>query len=240
VNVIQPSQLDAEDRSDRPERLERRGHDTRRRPFTRTLESTAVSTFLENDGTTTDAKMDMVDASSRVAYLLHPAAGYPSLAEDDLAQVLDFATGLVSANGLELQPSGLRRYVRLFRTQAVEAWGIAWASSTYLGLHDHGGSTAAYHVVAGTLVEASTSLSTRDPLITRALQTGTRNSLGPDHVHELWNPSPTPALSVHVYSPPLHSMSFYTDEASNYLSNFRTETEADWPNPERWAERAIG
>jgi hypothetical protein len=215
-----------------------RGHDTGRSPFTNTLEPTALSTFLENDVTASSPKMD--NTSSRVAHLLHPAAGYHSLAEDDLGQVLDFATGLVSSNGLALQPTGLRRYVRLFRTRAVEAWGIAWASSTYLGLHDHGGSMAAYHVVAGTLLEASTSLLTKDPLVTRAIRPGTRRSLGPDHAHELWNPSPTPALSVHVYSPPLHSMSYYTDDASNYLKKFRTETEADWPNPERWTERAIG
>jgi hypothetical protein len=122
-----------------------------------------------------------------------------------------------------------RRYERLFRTSAVEAWLIAWGSSTYLGLHDHGGSRAAYQVVGGSLTESSADLTTRSPLSTRKLGLGARRSLSEHHVHELWNPSAAMALSVHVYSPPLHTMSFYSDDSAHYLTKLRTESELEWP-----------
>ena len=239
VSVVQLSQTEAAHESDHIERSDL-GYEIDRRAFTPTLEREANSTFLQDDVTTSDADLEALGQSGRIARLLHPACRSRTLGEDDIAQVLDYATGLVSVNGLKFQPSGRRPYARLFRTQAVEAWVIAWASSTYLGLHDHGGSRAEYHVVAGTLYEASTALSTRAPLITRPLQAGARRSLGSSHVHELWNPSPNPALSVHAYSPPLHSLSFYIDHGSNYLTKIRTETDADWPNPEPWTEGAIG
>jgi hypothetical protein len=135
---------------------------------------------------------------------------------------------------------GGRRYVQLFRTEAVEAWIIAWAPSAYLGLHDHGESSGAFQVLSGQLREVSTDLIDRSPLATLHLRRGARRSLQPSHVHDLWNPTKDPALSVHVYSPPLRAMSFYSDDPATYLAKLRTETAAEWPTPERWAERAVG
>jgi hypothetical protein len=94
--------------------------------------------------------------------------------------------------------------------------------------------------VAGRLREVSTDLVGRGPLATLRLRPGMRRSLGPNHVHDLWNPTREPALSVHVYSPPLQSMNFYSDQPSTYLTKLRTETEVEWPDPDRWAERAVG
>ena len=95
-------------------------------------------------------------------------------------------------------------------------------------LHDHGGSRSAFQVVAGLLEERSTSLDTRALLATVQLRAGGRRSLAPRDVHGVWNPSQLPALSVHVYSPPLLSMSFFAHERARYLEKLRTEKEVDW------------
>ena len=178
--------------------------------------------------------------SGRLARLIHPSARRQRLSE---AELLHLVGELCDQVAIERPTPGSidgRRYLRLFRTETVEAWIIAWASSAYVGLHDHGDSRGAYQVVTGQLREVSTDLIGRGPLTTLRLRPGMQRSLAPRHVHDLWNPSSEPALSVHVYSPPLRTMNFYCDEPSRYLAKLRTETEVEWPDPERWAERAVG
>lgn len=204
------------------------------------LEGRPVSTSLaslEDDAVTNLTSL----AHQRRAKLLDRGALHARhLSEDELVQVLDGAVEGLTLEDLALKTNGHRRYVRLFRSRTAEAWLIEWASSTYLGLHDHGGSRAAYEVISGTLTEATTVLSSRAPLTTRRLEQGDRRTLGPRHVHELWNSTSQAAISLHVYSPPLRAMSYYSDHPSSYLSKIRTETALEWPNPERWAERAVG
>ena len=53
-------------------------------------------------------------------------------------------------------------------------------------------------------------------------------AFGPDHVHDLANPGPDVAISLHVYSPPLQTMTFYDDAPGTFLSRLRTEP-ADSP-----------
>jgi hypothetical protein len=174
-----------------------------------------------------------------VSRLLHPAGARRVLSKIEL---LELASGIGEAIAVDRPIAGLvgRRYSKMFRSASVEAWLIAWGASTYLGLHDHGGSRAAYHVVAGELVEASASLISRDPLSTIHLPEGSRKTLGDSEVHELWNPTPEIALSVHVYSPPLETMGFYSDAETNYLEKVRTETEHEWPGSDYAVDAIIG
>jgi hypothetical protein len=177
---------------------------------------------------------------ARLARLIHPSARRQRLSEAELLRLVE---EICEQSTIERPTAGSidgRRYIRLFRTETVEAWIIAWASSAYVGLHDHGDSRGAYQVVTGRLREVSTDLIGRGALTTLGLRPGMRRSLSPRHVHELWNPTKEPALSVHVYSPPLRTMNFYSDEPSSYLVRLRTETEVEWPDPDRWAERAVG
>ena len=37
------------------------------------------------------------------------------------------------------------------------------------------------------------------------------------HVHTVWNDGPAAATSIHAYSPPLHSMTYYTRDLSTGL-----------------------
>lgn len=96
-----------------------------------------------------------------------------------------------------------------------EAWVIGWPPGAETGWHDHGGSIGAFVTGAGTLHESSLAV----PLPTsgwralellpdldreRDLVAGVGRAFGPNHVHQVVNPSETEhAVSVHVYYPPL-------------------------------------
>ena len=78
-------------------------------------------------------------------------ADRPALAARALVQR---ARELAASACREQVPAGeSRRWVRLAGEADHDAWLIAWPRGTGLGLHDHGGSAAAVHVVDGELVE---------------------------------------------------------------------------------------
>jgi Cysteine dioxygenase type I len=99
-----------------------------------------------------------------------------------------------------------RRYERILATEAYEAWVIFWPAGGSLALHDHGESAGAFSVVAGHLDEA-----TVDGAVTtvRRHGVGAAVSFGIGYLHAVANQAGTPATSVHVYSPPLSSMSYF-------------------------------
>jgi cysteine dioxygenase type I len=162
-------------------------------------------------------------AEGHVARFLHPSAepvGRP-LPIEMLAVIAD---GLGSSLAVEDDgPLTGRRCVQLLATATYQAWAITWGPSTCLELHDHGGSLGAVRVVRGQLVETSTSLRTRALLRSHRLDAGDILTVGHDTVHEVWNPQQTPAVSVHVYSPPLTTMTFYDERPATYLTPLRTE-----------------
>jgi hypothetical protein len=132
---------------------------------------------------------------------------------------------------IEWQASDLRRLARLLQTPAYEAWLIAWETAADLELHDHGGSQGAFHVVEGALVEAHSDLADPKPLRTLPIGTGEDRQVPATRVHRVWNPGPSPALSVHVYSPPLSSMTFYDDRPNAFLVPLRTDAVEGAPEP---------
>jgi Cysteine dioxygenase type I len=83
-------------------------------------------------------------------------------------------------------------------------------------------------VVTGRLVEAYTDRSSQRLVRRRHVGPGEVLAFGPDHVHDLANPGPDVAISLHVYSPPLQTMTFYDDAPGTFLSRLRTEP-ADSP-----------
>jgi Cysteine dioxygenase type I len=118
---------------------------------------------------------------------------------------------------------GHRHYELLDRTGDYELWVIHWPQDGGLVLHDHGGSTGAFYVTAGVLEETSTSPTARS-LRRRLVLPGGGQSFGPDYVHSVVNPSMALATSVHAYSPPLSSMTFYARSSSG-LSVSHVESE---------------
>lgn len=127
-----------------------------------------------------------------------------------LDSLLAIGLGLASTPAslpVPLEPEGRSRtYVRLLATDAYEAWLLAWPPGSEIPAHDHGDSHGAFVVVSGTLVEARHEASAPHR---RVLGPGDAATVPVGLVHEVSARGEGPALSVHVYSPPLSEMRFY-------------------------------
>jgi predicted metal-dependent enzyme (double-stranded beta helix superfamily) len=104
-----------------------------------------------------------------------------------------------------------RTWRLMARTPDFDAWLIAWPSGGKVELHDHGNSAGAVSVISGALVEAvpyrdDTGLLT---LVRHELRAGATLGFSARHVHDVTNESDAHALSLHIYSPALTSMTFY-------------------------------
>lgn len=106
---------------------------------------------------------------------------------------------------VELDPDH-RWHRRLYRDRRVDVWLIAWLPTQGTELHDHGGSSGAFTVVSGALTETVVAGSG-----TRALRRDVDSTVGfgAGYLHDVANHSSAPAISVHAYSPPLSSMTYY-------------------------------
>ena len=120
----------------------------------------------------------------------------------------------------------VRWHQRLYRDRRLDVWLISWLPEQGTELHDHGGSSGSFTVLSGTLTEA----------VVAGGRTGDRRRLagesvgfGPRYVHDVRNVDETPAVSVHAYSPPLTSMTYY-DLAGGRLAPIRTLATHD-PEP---------
>ena len=102
----------------------------------------------------------------------------------------------------------VRWHARLSGTADHDVWLEWWLPGQGAGWHDHGGSASVMLVARGELEE-------RIPLLggfmtqVRRIPEGGARPLRRRQVHELVNVSRTPALSVHVYSPPLEATRGY-------------------------------
>lgn len=124
-----------------------------------------------------------------------------------------------------------RWFVQLYRTSDIEAWLLTWPTTRGIELHDHGGSTAVVRVLDGELTETYSDLATRAPLRTRRWRKGGDLALPERHVHDVHNRGERPATSIHVYSPPLTTMTFYEHRAARFLQPLRTEAARNADRP---------
>jgi hypothetical protein len=128
-----------------------------------------------------------------------------------LTFLVDIAEGLASVDDLwrpflhdDLTE---RPATRLIATERWEAWLLEWDAGHSVELHDHGPSAGAFTVVTGRLIEVRADtgglVSRREASggHTRSFTAGTR--------HDVLNLSAGPAASIHIYSPPLTSMTFF-------------------------------
>lgn len=102
-----------------------------------------------------------------------------------------------------------RWYARLHHDDDVEIWLLGWEAGQDIQIHDHGGSSGAFVVAAGALVEHHTARGRRGPLRRRVHGPGEGAAFGPSYVHDLGNAGPGVATSIHVYSPPLTTLTYY-------------------------------
>src|ERR1700728_305389 len=126
--------------------------------------------------------------------------------------VRDYAEECADALPAASGDLSVRSYELLELTDDLEIWAIHWPQDQGLELHDHGGSSGALWVVAGTLVEHAPIAG--GGLSQRTIEVGGGSAFGPTYIHDVVNTSDVPATSVHVYSPPMPSMTFYRQEGA--------------------------
>jgi quercetin dioxygenase-like cupin family protein len=99
--------------------------------------------------------------------------------------------------------SGDRRWVELDSSPYLQIWLLSWPAGTRTRWHDHGESAGAFLTVSGTLREQTSHGHRR---IDRTLIAGQGRSFGPNHIHQVSNVGLETAFSVHLYTPPVTTM----------------------------------
>ncbi|MEU6266827.1 cysteine dioxygenase [Saccharopolyspora shandongensis] len=107
----------------------------------------------------------------------------------------------------------------LARTESYEAWLLSWLPGQHTELHDHGGATGAFTVIAGNLTERV--VQPRGTEVLHPLTAGQSRVFGPNYVHQVHNDGPDPAVSVHVYRPARARMTLYTHDPVTGLRQAR-------------------
>ena len=114
----------------------------------------------------------------------------------------------------------LRSGAKLVDTDECEVWLLCWPQGTNVSPHDHGASAGAFALVAGALTELRWQDGRR---VEQALAPGSVVGIPRGVVHDVISPEGL-AYSVHAYSPPLATMSFYDQDGRGVL---RTESVED-------------
>jgi hypothetical protein len=124
-----------------------------------------------------------------------------------------------------------RWHQRVYRDPRVDIWLISWLPTQGTELHDHGGSSGAFTVLTGTLTELVPSGYADGRLRVRETKRAAGQSarFGRRYIHDVRNAGAEPAISVHAYSPPLQSMTYY-DISGGDLTATRTVATDD-PEP---------
>ena len=130
---------------------------------------------------------------------------------------------------VQFQESG-RWWTRLDAPPGVDVWLLTWLPSQGTELHDHGASSAAFTIVAGTLTEVRP---TRDgDLVSQHFPADRTQTVDPGDRHDVLNTGTEPAVSIHAYSPPLTRMTYWAREPDGSLVPSRT-VETDEPESDR-------
>jgi hypothetical protein len=163
--------------------------------------------------------------------LLHPAGEDSWASEKRLApltpdELSSVAEGLAASADawIELSSGQVRRGIRIVATSLFEAWVVGWPAGTGIELCDYGASAGVFAVGSGALVETS-GYRTQTPLVRRPRvvhATSGPQQVVSGQVHDLVNPGPGTAISVHVFSPRLRVMSYYEIEGDQFRCD-RTE-----------------
>lgn len=157
-----------------------------------------------------------------------------------LVEFTRFLAGEIRAGRHHIQyDAETRWHQRTYRDARVDVWLISWLPDQGTQLHDHGRSAGAFTVVRGSLSEATYVASgpRAGTLRNRRHRAGTSVGFDARHVHDVRNRSNAPAVSVHAYSPPLTSMSFYDLDRGALVryATMPTDDPESAPGPDRRA-----
>jgi hypothetical protein len=135
---------------------------------------------------------------------LQPLAVVPP---SELAEVARSASARVDVDQLVRRDRDHRFCLQLWRDEHSEAWLLGWLDDQDTGYHDHDTSAGGVHVIEGAVAEDR--LAVGGPPRTRVVAAGESFSFDTQHIHRMRHVGEAPALSLHVYSPPLTSMGSY-------------------------------
>jgi len=100
-----------------------------------------------------------------------------------------------------------RLYEELFSDAHLTAWLICWMEGHDTGFHDHDGSAGAVSIVSGAVREERLVLAGAPRK--RVCRVGEQFRFSPADIHRVRHVGADPAVTLHVYSPPLQSMGAY-------------------------------
>lgn len=146
----------------------------------------------------------------------------PRTPEELLDLLRMFAASTPWLSRVRLRPDR-RWYERLHHGPEYDVWLISWMPGQSTGFHDHGASSGAFLVTAGALEEHDGGRETR------IVAAGESRAFGTGYAHDVRNVSQAPAISIHVYSPPLTEMNEYELEGERLVprSSGFEQAEAD-------------
>jgi predicted metal-dependent enzyme (double-stranded beta helix superfamily) len=104
-------------------------------------------------------------------------------------------------------PGGARTYEQLLVDEHVEVWLICWSHGNDTGFHDHDLSHGAVGVAAGRVREETLAIG-GDPVIREVCHGGVFSFDATD-IHRVLHVGGEPAVTLHLYSPPLRRMGAY-------------------------------
>jgi predicted metal-dependent enzyme (double-stranded beta helix superfamily) len=108
-----------------------------------------------------------------------------------------------------------RTYELLLHDERVMAWLICWMDDHDTGFHDHDVSSGAVAVVRGRVREQRLRLA-REP-VARTYAAGDVFDFAGSDIHRVSHAPGGPAVTIHVYSPPLWRMGAYVVEPDGNL-----------------------
>jgi len=171
-------------------------------------------------------------------------------AADGMVDPAEVAAGLARSAGWPGAASlSERSWRRVALTPKFDAWLIVWPRGGEIDLHDHGDSRGALLVIEGVLTEFVPQWDGTGCLQLQRLELweGTTHRLGGGHVHSVTNESDRHALSLHVYSPALSSMTFFDlagDDLVARTGPWRADDDENHASPagwrEAWSDRETG
>jgi predicted metal-dependent enzyme (double-stranded beta helix superfamily) len=141
-------------------------------------------------------------------------AGVPRPRGRDLSapELEDFVGELASRPELWIDlvkhDASQRLYEELLSDEHVTAWLICWMEEQDTGFHDHDVSAGAVAVLSGAVREQR--LTIDGPPTNRVFGAPSSFHFSPADIHRVVHAGDDPAVTLHVYSPPLLQMGAYT------------------------------
>jgi hypothetical protein len=113
-----------------------------------------------------------------------------------------------------------RHYEEVGSDDHVTAWVISWMDDHDTGFHDHDISAGAVAVVGGSVREERLVLD--GPPLDRVYAAGEVLAFSPADIHRVRHAGTDPAVTLHVYSPPLQRMGAYFVDERGVLARHST------------------